>query len=235
MPNTQLQPLQFVKNKFGRDSLILGGYRYRVRSSRASSIYWICSDTPCAATVTTCDGRVTNYGNRQHQHPANQPNIDAMKVFEIMKERSKDEVTPIPTIFSEEAIKLRTPEWNQDTIRTIESLPTYHGAKTILYRHRSRSRPPLPKTVYDLDLQGEWCLTTAADQFLIPDDDILPSITTFTTISAPSTTNCDDWRIDCSRETWRWWTMPMQHPDFFIWIRLLIFISSELMNYIKCY
>jgi hypothetical protein len=38
-----------------------------------------------------------------------------LKVMQTMKQRVKAEVTPIPIIYEEERIKLRTPEWNDDT------------------------------------------------------------------------------------------------------------------------
>jgi hypothetical protein len=41
-----------------------------------------------------------------------------MKVMQTMKQRAKAEVTSIPTIYEEELIKLRTPEWNDDTRQT---------------------------------------------------------------------------------------------------------------------
>jgi hypothetical protein len=44
--------------------------------------------------------------------------IEVMKVMQTMKQRAKAEVTSIPTIYEEELIKLRTPEWNDDTRQT---------------------------------------------------------------------------------------------------------------------
>ena len=44
--------------------------------------------------------------------------IEVMKVMQTMKQRAKAEVTSIPTIYQEELVKLRTPEWNDDTRQT---------------------------------------------------------------------------------------------------------------------
>jgi predicted type IV restriction endonuclease len=63
--------------------------------------------------------------------------IEVMKVMQMMKQRAKAEVTPIPTIYEEELIKLRTPESNDDTRQIIEQLPTYYSCKTALYHQRS--------------------------------------------------------------------------------------------------
>jgi hypothetical protein len=72
------------------------------------------------------------------------------------------EVTPIPTIYEEELIKLRTPESNDDTRQIIEQLPTYYSCKTALYHQRSLKIPGLPRTTTEINLQYKWCLTTGA-------------------------------------------------------------------------
>ena len=80
-----------------------------------------------------------------------------------MRKRSRYEVTSIPTIYEEEAVKLRTPEWNDETRQTVEQLPTYYSCNTS--QQRSLSRPAFPKATTDIDLQGKWCPTTAEDHF----------------------------------------------------------------------
>lgn len=182
MAYAQLRALEFVKNKFGKDSLVLDGYRYRVRSQRNTRIYWRCVTSTCPATVNTHDGHLVKRGY-QHNHPSNQSKIDVMKVLQTMKERSRSEVTPVPTIYEEEAVKLRTPEWNDDTRQIVEQLPTYYSVKTSLYHQRSLSRPALPKTTADINLQDKWCTTTAGEQFLLPDDNIHPRMLIFSTTS----------------------------------------------------
>ena len=134
-----------------------------------------------------------------------------------MKKRSRYEVTPIPTVYEEEAVKLQTPEWNDETRQTVKQLqtyyscktplyqtdsgttiPTYYSCKTPLYQQSSPSRPALPKATTDIDLQGKWCLTTAGDHFLLPDDNIYPRMLILPTTSnrrhlaAADTIFCDD-------------------------------------------
>jgi len=107
MSNAQLHALEFVKNKFGRDSLVLDGYRYRVRSQRNSRIYWRCVVNTCPATINTHDQHLVKRGY-QHNHTSNQPKIEVMKVMQTMKKRSRYEVTLIPTIYEEEAVSKTT-------------------------------------------------------------------------------------------------------------------------------
>ena len=143
MANAQLHALEFVKNKFGRDSLVLDGYRYRVRSQRNSRIYCRRVVNTCPATINTHDQHLVKRGY-QHNHTSNQPKIEVMQVLQTMKKRSRYEVTPISTIYEEEAVKLRTPEWNDETRQTMEQLPTYYSCNTSLYQQRSLCRPALP-------------------------------------------------------------------------------------------
>jgi hypothetical protein len=165
MTNAQLQALQYVQNKFGSERLVLGGHRFRVKNRRNDRVYWRCSIPVCPATVNTHEGHPVKFG-LPHNHTANQPKIEMMKVMQTMKQRAKAEVTPIPTIYEEELTKLRTPECNDDTRQIIEQLITYYSCKTALYHQRSLNIPGLPKTTTDINIQDKWCLTTAGDQFL---------------------------------------------------------------------
>ena len=142
MANAQLHALEFVKNKFGRDNLVLGGYRYIVRSQRNSRIYWRCVVNMCPATINTHDQHLVKRGY-QHNNTSNQPKIEIMKVMQTIKKRSRYKVSPIPNIYEEEAVKLRTPEGNDETRQTVEQLPTYYSCNTSLYQQRSLSRPAL--------------------------------------------------------------------------------------------
>jgi hypothetical protein len=40
MASAQLQALQYVQNKFGRESLVLGGRRFRVKNRYNDRVYW---------------------------------------------------------------------------------------------------------------------------------------------------------------------------------------------------
>ena len=107
MANAQLQALQYVQNKFGRESLVLGGRRFRVKNRYNDRVYWRCSIPACPATVNTHEGHPVKFG-LPHNHPANQPKIEVMKVMQTMKQPAKAEVTPIPTIYEEELIRHTT-------------------------------------------------------------------------------------------------------------------------------
>ena len=63
--------------------------------------------------------------------------------MQTMKRRSRYEVTPIPTVYEEKAVKLQTPEWNDETRQTVKQLPTYYSCKTPLYQTDSETTTDL--------------------------------------------------------------------------------------------
>ncbi|CAG2184746.1 unnamed protein product [Mytilus edulis] len=202
MANAQVQTLQYAQNKFGIDSLVLGGHRYRVKNKRNNRVYWRCTIPACPSTVNTHEGHLVKIGP-PHNHQANQSKIEVIKIMQTMKQRAKNEVTPIQAIYEEELVKLRTPEWNDDTKQIVEQLPTYYSCKTSLYHQRALDRPVLPKTTIDIDLQDEWCLTTTRQQFLLPSDNIYPPMLIFSTtnnlthLAAANTIFCDGTFYSC--------------------------------------
>ncbi|CAG2213979.1 unnamed protein product [Mytilus edulis] len=183
MANAQVQTLQYAQNKFGIDSLVFGGHRYRVKNKRNNRVYWRCTIPACPSTVKTHEGHLVKLCP-PHNHQANQSKIEY--------KRSKEEL-----------VKLRTPEWNDDTKQIVEQLPTYYSCKTSLYHQRALDRPVLPKTTIDIDLQDEWCLTTTRQQFLLPSDNIYPPMLIFSTtnnlthLAAANTIFCDGTFYSC--------------------------------------
>ena len=47
-----------------------------------------------------------------------------------------------------------------------QHLPTWDSVKTRLERRRASHMPPIPRTVQEVDVQGEWAATWGGDQFL---------------------------------------------------------------------
>ncbi|KAL5010473.1 hypothetical protein ScPMuIL_012778 [Solemya velum] len=98
-----------------------------------------------------------------------------------MKDRSRDELTPIPTIYEEELVKLRNREWNDDTQQLIQQIPTFLSCKDQFNNQRLKTLPALPTSLADLQLQGEWTETTTGQQFLLADDNTNGRILLFST------------------------------------------------------
>ncbi|CAC5361063.1 unnamed protein product [Mytilus coruscus] len=142
--------------KFGRESLVIVGHRtcFSVKNQRNNRVYWRCTIPTCPSTVNTCEGHLVKKG-LPHNHQANQSKIEVIKIMQTMKQRAKKEDTPIQSIYEEELVKLRTPEWNDNTKQIVEQLPTYYSCKTTHYHQMSLNRPVLSKITIDIDLQDE--------------------------------------------------------------------------------
>ncbi|VDI03734.1 Hypothetical predicted protein [Mytilus galloprovincialis] len=91
-------------------------------------------------------------------------------VLQRMKVRCTNELTPIPTIYEEELVKLRTDDCNDDTQELVENIPTFPSCKNIMYNKRKKNLPVLPKTVDQINIDGIWTRTTKGDPFLLADD-----------------------------------------------------------------
>lgn len=132
MANAQLQ-VSFVDNERGGQSLVYQNYRFQVKTRRDDRVYWRCAVRTCRATINTLNNIPVKF-NIQHNHPANPAKLEANKVLQHIKKRCRQETTPVPSIYKQEIAKLRTPEWNDDTQRMVEELPTFPFLKSSLYR-----------------------------------------------------------------------------------------------------
>ncbi|CAC5365570.1 unnamed protein product [Mytilus coruscus] len=163
MANAMLA-VNFVPNKFGRVRLEQNGYQYMLQLTR----------------ITTPSTKTQNH----HSQPPSTIRVKAEAVLNIMRERCMKETTPIPTIYEEERVKLRSLEYmvvNPDHDDVIAELPTYYEKRMSLYRARSKETPLLPITRIDVNLEGKWTQTSAGELFLFADDSNAEKILIFTT------------------------------------------------------
>ncbi|XP_076094650.1 uncharacterized protein LOC143065150 [Mytilus galloprovincialis] len=98
-----------------------------------------------------------------------------------MKERCLVESTPVPTIYEDELVKLRNRDWDNDSERLVQSMPTFTTCKTSLYPQRSKTIPQLPNSRQEINLEGKWRETTTGDNFLLIDDGDQDRILIFST------------------------------------------------------
>lgn len=179
MANAQLQ-ITFVDNECCGQSLVYQDYRFQVKNRRNDRAYWRCSTRTCPATIRTLNNIPIGF-NLVHNHPPNPAKLEANKVLQFIKKRCREEITPVPTIYKQEIAKPRTPEWNDDTQRMVEQLPTFPSLKSSLYRQREDLIPRLPTFLLDIDLQDEWTQTTADDRYLLINDGTYDRILVFAT------------------------------------------------------
>lgn len=141
---------------------------------------WICTTRNCPATINTLNNIPTKL-QINHNHENDRVQLDVDRVLQTIKRRCKEETTPVPTIYEQEATQLRNTEWNDDTQRLVEQLPTFESCRGQLYNQRAKLIPALPQSRPDINIEGPWRLTTKGDPFLLADDGDADRILIFST------------------------------------------------------
>ncbi|CAC5375503.1 unnamed protein product [Mytilus coruscus] len=179
MANAQLE-ISFVTNRLGNQNLVHNGFKFQIKSRRGERCYWQCSSRNCPATINTCNNLPTKV-SPNHNHQSDRMQLQVDEVLKRMKDRSKEELTAIPTIYEAELVRLRNPEWNDATQQLVENVPTFQSCKTSLYHQRHKTLPALPTSAAEIVLEGEWTQTTNAQPFLLSDDNTHGRILIFST------------------------------------------------------
>ena len=179
MANAQLD-IQFVTNRVGNQTLVHNGFKFRVKTRKNDRVYWICTTRNCTATINTRNSMPTKLQNN-HNHENDRIKLDVDRVLQNIKRRCKDETTPVPTICEQEVTQLRNNEWNDDTNRLVQQLPTFESCRGQLYNQRAKLIPALPQSRADINIEGPWRLTTKGDSFLLADDGDAERILIFST------------------------------------------------------
>lgn len=76
------------------------------------------------------------------------------EVLQKMKVHCTDEITPVPTIYEEELVKLRNDDWDDDTQELVKNIPTFQSCKNGMYNKRKKTLAVLPKTVDEINING---------------------------------------------------------------------------------
>ncbi|VDI61105.1 Hypothetical predicted protein [Mytilus galloprovincialis] len=154
--------------------------KFRVKTRRDERVYWICTTRNCPATLNTRNNIPTKLPNG-HNHDSHKVKLKVDEILQTIKKRCREETTPVPTIYEQEVIKLRNPEWNDETQEVVENLPTFESCRGSFYNERSKLIPALPKTRNEINLAEPWTVTTVGEQFLMADDGLHDRIMMFTT------------------------------------------------------
>jgi len=168
MANEQVH-VDFLENGRGGFYLLKDGYKYSIRSRRNDRCYWRCVNRDCRGTVTTLNNIPIAFG-QDHNHPSDYLGLAAAAFINTVKNKCREEVTPVTAIYDEEIQNLLSREADGDVENVISQIPTFYSCKTALYHSRSKTLPKLPATRTDIDLQGEWTETMTGQNFLLCDD-----------------------------------------------------------------
>ncbi|VDI54109.1 Hypothetical predicted protein [Mytilus galloprovincialis] len=170
MANAQLQ-VKSNTNRLGNKNLVHSGFKFQAKNKRGIRTYWKCSTANCPVTINTLNNIPTKV-SANHNHGSDHMQLKVDDVLQRMKVRCTNELTPIPTIYEEELVKLRTDDWNDDIQELVENIPTFPSCKNTMYNKRKKNLPVLPNTVDQINIDGIWSRTTKGDPFLLTDDSI---------------------------------------------------------------
>lgn len=96
-----------------------------------------------------------------------------------MKERSRDEQTPLKQIYNQEVERLSKSKKNYQSAIIAAYAPKFESLESALLRHRRKLTPTLPTTVIEIELIDEWTLTRLKTRFLLIDTKANDRITIF--------------------------------------------------------
>lgn len=93
---------QYVATQRGGIALLYEGHRYnKVRDGKEGTVYWRCArDRQCPGRAVTVYSRIKK-ANNKHNHPPDAWRNKVDQVVSDLKLRSQEEITPLPTLFTE--------------------------------------------------------------------------------------------------------------------------------------
>jgi hypothetical protein len=163
--------LRFTTTERNQQVLNYLDFQYTIKRINKTSVEWRCRNRSCSITLSlSLDNSSVRREPGAHSESckAVQPSkIIIEQTIEIMKRRAREETKSISKIYSEEivAARMRNPG-----VPTGFYFPSLTSIDSTLYDHRSQNYPALPKSLGDLNLFGEWCLTKHGEQFVLIDE-----------------------------------------------------------------
>ena len=137
--------MEFITNQKGGQSLLWNGSRFTLNRKMANgTIYWRCCKRSCPARITTFEDQLQQQTNG-HNHPVNPTELRVEQIKSHLRKRARQEVTPVPAIYSEALVNLST---QPDCSEVASSMPTFPSFKSSMYRSR-RSRYAKLKNLYN--------------------------------------------------------------------------------------
>jgi hypothetical protein len=148
--------------------LAYGGFTYEKNQTTARKLYWRCSYPSCSVTIYTNAFNVEVGANvvvlkepTQHHH---QPADDIIARQEMIAAMSNvigaDPCAPVRSAYDQVVANVGV-QYPSDYI------PTFHSVQCRLRRRRASAFPPVPRTIQDVAIAGEWTRTWHDKNFLM--------------------------------------------------------------------
>ena len=145
-------------------NLLHNGYRYsKDKKNTAGVQYWKCAVRSSTGRAhTTGNDEVQLLKSTDHDHEPDMEAALSAKMKSDLCERAADNPTlPMKEVYNQ-YMSSDAPLLEDDLLE-----PQLRSCKSQMYRARRQNMPPLPATLEDINLQGQWALTNDNQQFLL--------------------------------------------------------------------
>ena len=160
---------EFTKTERGARSLHVNGYHYTLnKRGRNGNTYWRCVDRRCAGRATLDSNDVVVSENNNHSHAPNPLQVEVSKAVDKLKDQAAATAAPMASVYRDTLVEILQ---DPNAAAVAPLLPTLHSLQSALYRKRRKRLPPMPATIDDVTLSGEWAKTIAGDPFYLYGED----------------------------------------------------------------
>ena len=156
--------------------LVHQGFQYQKNRQRRLAMYWRCTKLDCRTGLTSnvfyLNDRnavivVNNVG--VHTHLPVDEQIQAKVSVNEMKRRIDDDPTiPVRRVYDEAvAARHRALRHQAVPLAGVPETPNFERVRSSLTRKRAANMPPIPQTIQDVDIQGQWAVTWKNERNLL--------------------------------------------------------------------
>lgn len=170
-----MDTVKYVEGARGCRVAVLDGFSYHKSKSVKAGVKLVCSKRKalkCSASLVVDEDDSVVIPPSEHSHPPNAGDVEARQLKANMRKRARDEATPMHVIYEQEKVKLLQPDTTSAATPTevASALPQFPSVRTVLYRERRKRFPTMPPTRADINLDGQWTLTSDGQRFLLAED-----------------------------------------------------------------
>lgn len=154
-----------IANSRGGKALILDNFRYLRNRSRGDRIYWRCARRGCNVWLHT---GLLDVGEEdpaihvlrppgQHDHAAEEDLVATTALVQQMLEQvAADPTLPVKRVYDQAVAQAAD----------VGHMPRFESTKSRLERMRATLMPPIPNTIQEVAVEGEWAATWDGEDFL---------------------------------------------------------------------
>ena len=177
---------RFIPSKrSGSYNLEIEGYRYRKNKTTKKKVFYVYVESNCRGT-TALDSNFLEIVNCPtiHNHPAVDDYIKKIEIRQKIVSAVENEPSRNMSEIFQDVIQ-QIPENDENCA------PNYRDVRHILYYHRKKQLPCIPKTVSDINFSSSWAKTLSGKQFLLAKNDEVGAVVMSTRFFIENLSDCD--------------------------------------------